>query len=144
MTSVNLKKRPEAARDADAYRALTPAERLEVRVELALERRLDTAPGIGGLAVFLTGVAAIAAILPGPFVLTVESAANVIILVSAMAGFAALAFAIGSLDLERRRRAWRELFDVVDAQLAAEAAAGPNGRSRCVRGRGSSPGSNRR
>lgn len=118
-------KRSPTVADAHAYAALSGAQRLEARVALASERRVNTGLVVTALAL----VVAVAGILPvvgwGQSLERLIFLTVFALLVVVAAGMAVM---FAGLDPHRTRRAWREAFDYVDAQhprLLVEAAPAP-------------------
>ncbi|GAB3150137.1 hypothetical protein GCM10027058_13870 [Microbacterium neimengense] len=111
VTSFEFRRTPTPA-DVMAYGSLSEEERLQARIALAGKAQVNTAVAVSATALVVATMGFV------PRLTESWSFPNLVVVLLfcvAVISFAGLAVVFAGLDPQRTRRAWREVFDYVDA-----------------------------
>jgi len=111
VTLFDFGRKPTSA-DARTYASLAAEERLQVRIALAGKAQINTAVAVSATALVVATMGFV------PRLTESWSLLNLVVVLLfcvAVVSFAGMALVFAGLDPQRTRRAWREVFDYMDA-----------------------------
>ncbi|UIN30748.1 hypothetical protein [Microbacterium binotii] len=111
VTPFEFRRTPTPA-DVKAYRSLSEEERLQARIALAGKAQLNTAVAVSATALVVATMSFVPRLTAG---WSLSNLVIVLLFCVAVISFAGMALVLAGRDPQRTGRAWREVFDYVDA-----------------------------